>query len=132
QQRTSTPTTEGKGRLMGLLKSIRQDIQAARERDPAATSTLEVIFAYPGFHQDFLSGHSLLIACPKLDDYPAHLAKLTEILRVSDIKSLTVVHMEVPCCFGIVQMARQAVEASGRDIPLKEVNISIRGEIKTG
>jgi len=90
-----------------------------------------VPFAYPGFHQDFLSGHSLLIACPKLDDYPAHLAKLTEILRSSDIKSLTVVHMEVPCCFGIVQMGRQAVAASGKDIPLKEINISIRGDIKT-
>jgi hypothetical protein len=56
-----------------------------------------VPFAYPGFHKDFLRGHSLLVACPKLDDYPAHLSKLTEILRSSDIKNLTVVHMEVPC-----------------------------------
>jgi NAD-dependent dihydropyrimidine dehydrogenase PreA subunit len=91
-----------------------------------------VPFAYPGFHKDFLRGHSLLVACPKLDDYPAHLSKLTEILRSSDIKNLTVVHMEVPCCFGIVQMARQAAQASGKDIPVKEVNISIKGEIKTG
>jgi NAD-dependent dihydropyrimidine dehydrogenase PreA subunit len=89
-----------------------------------------VPFAYPGFHQDFLRGHSLLIACPKLDDYQAHLAKLTEIMRLADIKSLTVAYMEVPCCFGIVQMARQAVQASGKDIPVKEVKISIRGEIK--
>jgi len=91
-----------------------------------------VPFAYPGFHQDFLRDHSLLIACPKLDDYQAHLAKLTEILRLAAIKSLTVVHMEVPCCFGIVQMARQAVQASGKDIPLTEVSISIRGEVKAG
>ncbi|HEY32772.1 MAG TPA: 4Fe-4S binding protein [Dehalococcoidia bacterium] len=88
-----------------------------------------VPFAYAGFHQDFLRDHSLLIACPKLDDFAAHLKKLTDILSQSDIKSLTVVHMEVPCCSGLVHMARQAIQASGKDIPLKEVTISVRGEV---
>jgi ferredoxin len=88
-----------------------------------------VPFAYAGFHQDFLKDHSLLIACPKLDDFQAHLQKLTEVLRQSSIRSLTVVHMEVPCCFGIVQMARQAIQASGKDIPLEEVTIGVRGEV---
>jgi len=88
-----------------------------------------VPFAYANFHEDFLKDHSLLVACPKLDDAQAHLAKLTAILTASDIKSLTVVHMEVPCCSGLVHMARQAIQASGKDIPLKEVTIGIRGEV---
>ncbi|HUU65348.1 MAG TPA: hypothetical protein VMW37_04500, partial [Dehalococcoidales bacterium] len=61
----------------------------------------------------------------------AHLSKLTEILRHSEPKSLTVVHMEVPCCSGLVYMARQAILASGKDIPLKEITIGIRGERKS-
>lgn len=89
-----------------------------------------VPFAYAGFHYDFLKDHALLVACPKLDDFQAHLSKLTEILRRSDVKSITVVHMEVPCCSGLLHMVKQAVRLSGRDIPLKEVTIGIKGERK--
>jgi len=88
-----------------------------------------VPFAYAGFHQDFLKDHSLLIACPKLDDFQAHLRKLTDVLSQSDVKSLTVVHMEVPCCSGLVHMAREAIKASGKNIPTKEVTISACGEV---
>jgi len=88
-----------------------------------------VPFAYAGFHQDFLKGHSLLVACPKLDDFRAHLEKLTDILRHSSVKSLTVVHMEMPCCSGLVHMAKQAIRLSGKDIPFKEVTISIMGDL---
>ncbi len=87
-----------------------------------------VPFAYANFHQDFLKGHSLLIACPKLDDAEAHLWKLTDILSQSSVNSLTVLHMEVPCCFGLVQIAKQAIAASGEDIPFREVTIGVRGE----
>ena len=90
-----------------------------------------VPFAYASFHQEFLPDHALVVACPKLDNFEAHLSKLTEILRHSEPKSLTVVHMEVPCCSGLVYMARQAILASGKDIPLKEVTIGIRGERKS-
>jgi hypothetical protein len=90
-----------------------------------------VPFAYAGFHHDFLKGHALLVACPKLDDFQAHLSKLTDILRRSDVKSLTVVHMEVPCCSGLVYMAQQAIRLSGKDIPLKEVTIGIKGDRKS-
>ena len=83
-----------------------------------------------GFHQDFIRHHALLVACPKLDDFQAHLAKLTEILRRSSPKSLTVVHMEVPCCSGLTHMARQAIRLSGKDIPLRDVTIGIKGDIK--
>ena len=89
-----------------------------------------VPFAYAGFHRDFLENHALLIACPKLDDFKAHLAKLTAILSQSQVKSVTVVHMEVPCCSGLVHMARQAIQFSGKDIPLREVTIGVRGDVK--
>ncbi len=90
-----------------------------------------VPFAYAGFHQDFLKGRALLVACPKLDDFQAHQGKLTAILRQSDVKSLTVVHMEVPCCSALVHMAKQAISASGKDMPFDEVTIGTRGDIKS-
>ncbi len=89
-----------------------------------------VPFAYAGFHPDFLRNHSLLVACPKLDDFEAHLKKLTDILRGAQVKSLTAVHMEVPCCFGLVHMAKQAIRLSGKDIPFKQVAIGIKGAVK--
>jgi len=90
-----------------------------------------VPFAYAGFHHDFLKEHALLVACPKLDDFQAHLSKLAEILRRSNLNSLTVVHMEVPCCSGLTHMAKQAIRLSGKDIPLKEVTIGIKGDRKS-
>jgi hypothetical protein len=90
-----------------------------------------VPFAYAGFHHSFLKEHSLLVACPKLDDFQAHLKKLADVLRQSTVKSLTVVHMEVPCCSGLVYMAREAVKLSGKNIPIKEVTIGIHGDLKS-
>ena len=89
-----------------------------------------VPFAYAGFHQDFIKNHAILVACPKLDDFQSHQRKLTDILKHSDVKSLTVVHMEVPCCSGLVHMARQAIHSSGKDVPFKEVTIGINGELQ--
>ena len=92
-----------------------------------------VPFTYAGFHRDFLKENTaLLVTCPKLDDYQARLEKLTAILKQSGVKSLTVLHMEVPCCFGLVQMAKEAILASGNVIPFKDVTISVRGECKAG
>jgi ferredoxin len=87
-----------------------------------------VPFAYPEFHRDFLKNRSLLVACPKLDDYQAHLQKLVAILREADVNSLRVLHMEVPCCSGLVHMAQQAIAASGKDVPFSEVTIGVRGD----
>jgi len=89
-----------------------------------------VPFAYADFHKDFLTGKALLIGCPKLDDGQAYLQKLTAILQQNDIRSLTVLHMEVPCCTGLVMIARQAIAASGRDVSLETVRIGIQGERK--
>ena len=90
-----------------------------------------VPFAYPNFHADFLSGHVLLVACPKLDNFESHQNKLNDILRVSGAKSLTVITMEVPCCAGLLHMAKQAIAASGSDIKLKTIVIGINGERKS-
>jgi len=88
-----------------------------------------VPFACAGFHRDFLRDHSLLVACPKLDDFQAHLKKLADILSHSSVKSLTVVHMEVPCCAGLTYMVKQAIQLAGKDIPFKEVTIGIKGDL---
>ncbi len=90
-----------------------------------------VPFAYAGFHGDFLTeDKALLVACPKLDDFPAHQEKLTQILKQSGLKSLTVVHMEVPCCSGLVYLAKQAMLASGNVVPFSEVTIGVQGTVK--
>lgn len=89
-----------------------------------------VPFAYADFHKRFLKGKPIAIACPKLDDAGAHARKLAEVIKASDVRSLTVVHMEVPCCFGLVQIARQALAASGKDIEYHDVTISIDGNVK--
>jgi len=89
-----------------------------------------VPFAYAGFHHDFIKDHAVLVACPKLDDFQAHLKKLTDILSQSSVKSLTIVHMEVPCCSGLTFMVKQAMQLAGKDIPLKEVTVGIRGDLK--
>lgn len=89
-----------------------------------------VPFAHADFHRDFLPGRALLIGCPKLDDGQAYLHKLTAILRQNEIRSLTVLHMEVPCCSGLIMLARQAIAASGKNVPLETIRIGIQGERK--
>jgi len=89
-----------------------------------------VPFAYPEFHRDILKGKALLIGCPKLDDGQAYLQKLTAILQQNDIARLTVAHMEVPCCSGLIALARQAIVASGCEVALETVCVGIQGELK--
>ena len=88
-----------------------------------------VPFALADFHTRFLRGRPLVIGCPKLDDAGYYIEKLTELLRQSSVNSLTVVHMEVPCCSGLSFIASRAVQASGKDIPVSDVTISIQGEV---
>jgi len=88
-----------------------------------------VPFAFPDFHRKLLRGKVVAIGCPKLDDLEAHIERLTEIIRDAGLKSLTVVHMEVPCCFGFVQAAREALTRAGSSLPLQEIVISRHGKI---
>ncbi len=84
---------------------------------------------YPGVHQKLIKGKAVAMGCPKLDDIDAHVEKLTEIVRLSGIRSLTVVHMEVPCCSGFVRAAQAAVQRAGTNLPLRHITIGRRGEI---
>ncbi|NOY86564.1 MAG: 4Fe-4S ferredoxin [Deltaproteobacteria bacterium] len=87
-----------------------------------------VPFAYGDFHRRFLEERALLIGCPKLDDTGVYLEKLTEIFRQNDLRSIEVVHMEVPCCSGLVQLVKQALEASGKDIPTTLYRVGVKGD----
>jgi NAD-dependent dihydropyrimidine dehydrogenase PreA subunit len=88
-----------------------------------------VPFAMASFHRELLAGKALVIGCPKLDDNNFYQEKLTEIFRTGSIRSVTVVRMEVPCCCGIVIAARNALAASGKEIPFSEVIVGIKGEL---
>jgi len=88
-----------------------------------------VPFAYADFHRDLLEGKKVLIACPKLDDTAPYLEKLAQIFAECEIRSITVVHMEVPCCFGLVRLVQEALKLAGKGIPLKDVTISVQGEV---
>lgn len=85
-------------------------------------------YAYAGFHEKFMKGHVTLIGCPKLDaiDYSE---KLKEIFRNNDIRSISVVRMEVPCCGGMTYAVQRAIANSGKDIPCKVTVLSINGDI---
>ncbi|MDY6965124.1 MAG: 4Fe-4S binding protein [Halobacteriota archaeon] len=88
-----------------------------------------VPFAYANFHQDFLKGKAIIIGCPKLDDADFYLEKITQLLKSSDVKSIEVINMEVPCCFGLMRLVSEAIKRSGKDIPLKQRVIGIKGDI---
>ena len=88
-----------------------------------------VPFALADFHDRFLRGKPIVVGCPKLDDANYYVDKLAEIIRNNSLKSLTVVHMEVPCCSGLSRIAGMAREAAGSDVPVRDVTISINGEV---
>jgi len=90
-----------------------------------------VPFAYANFHGDFLKGKALVVGCPKLDDIHFYKEKLTEIFKTNSIQSVTVLYLEVPCCFGLVKATEDAMGGSGKKIPFKKIKIGIRGDIKS-
>lgn len=87
-------------------------------------------FAVGDFHRRFLQGKTLAIACPKLDDgQDRYQAKIRALAENAQINTLTVVRMEVPCCFGLTSMAQAALSGSKRKVPLKEVVIDLEGNV---
>lgn len=87
-------------------------------------------FAMGNFHARYLKGKSIAIACPKLDsNKESYIEKLTTMISDTKINSLTVVIMEVPCCGGLVQMAKVARDHAGRNIPVKVAVVSVQGEV---
>ena len=89
-----------------------------------------VPFAFADFHRDYLKDKIVIMFCPKLDpDIEGYIAKLADIFSGHTINSLTILHMEVPCCSGVTYLVNQALERSGKKIPLKEIIISIDGQV---
>ena len=86
-------------------------------------------FAYANFHNDFMKKKAVIIGCPKLNDSELYYDKIVSILKNNDVKSVTVAHMEVPCCFGLNQLVDEAIRASGKDIKKKAIIIGIEGNI---
>lgn len=88
-----------------------------------------VPFAMGDFHNKFLKDHSIAIGCPKLDDNQPYIEKLAQILEINNLKSLTVIHMEVPCCSGMTCIAQQAVKQSNTKMSFEDITISLKGEV---
>ena len=85
-------------------------------------------YAYARFHRDFMRGKITLVGCPKLDAFD-YAEKLAEIVRTNDVKSVTVVRMEVPCCGGLEAAVKRALQASGKSIPLQVVTLARDGRV---
>lgn len=89
-----------------------------------------VAYALAGFHERYLAGRSLAIACPKLDDgQDTYLEKLVAMIDHAQINTLTVMIMEVPCCSGLLKLAQAAVAKATRKVPLKLVRVGLQGDI---
>jgi NAD-dependent dihydropyrimidine dehydrogenase PreA subunit len=88
-----------------------------------------VPFAMGDFHSRFLKDHSVAVGCPKLDNPDFYIEKLAAILKANKLRSLTVIHMEVPCCFGLTHIARQAIARSGVKISFDDVTIDLHGGV---
>jgi len=89
-----------------------------------------VPFAYRDFHGKFLAERPVIIGCPKLDEQDKYLEKLTDVVAHSGLRSITIAHMEVPCCSGLEKIVAEAVRRAGKDIPVKTWIIGIQGDIK--
>jgi len=88
-----------------------------------------VPFAMGDFHNRFLKDHSVVVGCPKLDDGQYYIGKLAEIIKMNKLNSLTVVHMEVLCCSGLIRIAQEAIMKSGVAMTFDDVTISLRGYV---
>ena len=86
-------------------------------------------FAMGNFHNNLLKDHVVIIACPKLDNAEFYIKKLSEIIKINELKTLKVVHMEVPCCFGLTHITREAIVAAETNIAFEDVTVSLKGEI---
>lgn len=85
--------------------------------------------AYPDFHERLLPGKAVLIGCPKFDDVDEYVQKFVDIFRQANVKSVTVVDMEVPCCSKLPALVRHAMALAGKEIPFNEIVIGVRGQI---
>jgi len=109
-------------RLIGTVAPFLHDADLLVAADCTA-------FAVSDFQGRFLGGRKLLIGCPKLDDARFYVKKFSEIFTGIPVKSITCLRMEVPCCGGMTAILKEALKESGRDIPLKETVLGIKGAV---
>jgi len=89
-----------------------------------------VAYALADFHKDYLKGKSIAIACPKLDDgQDIYVEKIKSLIEDAEINTLTVMIMQVPCCMGLLALAKRALAASERKIPIKSIVVGVQGDI---
>lgn len=131
------PGSEGKGaRISSALRQWPVQIHLIPAQAPYLKNADLVIvadcvpFAYANFHQDFLTGNAVLVGCPKLDDADAYVEKIAEIIKNALPRSIQIVNMEVPCCFGLIKIVQAALKHAGVEMPIERVTISIKGDIK--
>lgn len=109
-------------KLIGTVAPFLQDADILVAADCTA-------FAVKDFHERFLGEKKLLIGCPKLDNAQLYVDKFTEIFANIPIRSASILRMEVPCCGGITAVLKEAIKRSGKDMPLKETVIGVKGDV---
>lgn len=109
-------------KLIGTAAPFLQDADLLVAADCTA-------FATPGFHEKFLPGKKVLIGCPKLDDATQYLSKFTEIFGTTTVRTVTCLRMEVPCCGGMTAVLKEAINRSGRKIPMTEIIVGVKGDV---
>ncbi|MGQ9604511.1 MAG: ATP-binding protein [bacterium] len=139
EQSDTTEITPGQVQIKGELKQWPVQLRLLNPYAPYFQDADILVaadcvpFAYAGFHPELLRGKSLIIFCPKLDvDIESYVEKLAELFSANSIKSITAVHMEVPCCFGLIQVIKEALKKAGKQIPIEEKTITIRGKMLEG
>ena len=85
--------------------------------------------AFPALHQNLLKGKVVMMGCPKFDEVEMYIRKFAEIFTLSDIKTVTTVVMEVPCCAGMPTIVKKGMETAGKSVPMEEITISVRGQV---
>ncbi len=88
-----------------------------------------VPLAFPTLHRDFLQGKAVMMGCPKFDDAESYIDKFSEIFNTADVRSVTAVVMEVPCCAGLPIIVKRGMERAGKTIPMERVVVSTKGKI---
>lgn len=109
-------------KLIGTVAPFLQDADLLVAADCTA-------FSLQGFQENFLAGKKLLIGCPKLDNAMSYVEKFKEIFSNIPIKSVHCVRMEVPCCGGMTVVLKEAINKSGKEIPLRETVIGVKGAV---
>jgi Pyruvate/2-oxoacid:ferredoxin oxidoreductase delta subunit len=105
-------------------------VQAPYFRNADLLVTADCVpFALPDYHSRYLQGRAVVVGCPKLDETGPYVEKLADIIALNNLKSITILRMEVPCCGGMVRVVKSAAALAGVEVPIEEVVISLEGEV---